>query len=711
MAMTSLSDTLLKIRYKWSFQKIIGELLLKKWMEPIIPFIVVVILILVFGSLIENYFDLGGLGNMAGEIVEFGFLAIAMAITIMAGGIDLSVASMFALSDMLALIMFKIYQLPAVLVIAATIILGGLMGAVNGVFVGYMKARAFLSTLVTMLVYRSAVGLLERYFGSQLGQVAGTHTSAVWTFLGEGSIIGIPFNVFFLLIILIAGSIFLTRSRPGWRMLSIGSNRRAARHAGINVERTIFYTYVLSGVLCAIGGLFYGMRLNSCTRSTAAGMELMALTAAIIGGVSLSGGKGTPFRIMLGTLIVWLLGNGLIRLGYTADVTRVFIGFVLLLGVGIDVKWAKNLFKTIQKIYVSPTYSPLPPCPDAEVGSGTIWEVNCRLSNAEPIGLGKIDGPEDVIVDRQGNIYGGTRTGEIVRIAPDDFNKVEKFARIGGRPLGMAFDRDDNLICCVGGMGVYGVRPNGEVYKVTTETNRTWTRIQDDSRLRLPDDLDIAPDGKIYFSEATIRFEMENFILDHVEGRKNGRMICHDPATGKTRTIIPDLSFPNGVCVAHDGQSIFFAQSVESRIMRYWIAGPQEGKLEVFIPNLPFYPDNINRGSKGYYWLASSGVRTPIFDMAMEMPEFRTRMVKRIPPDEWLWPNINLGGVVKFTDQGEIVEAYWDHSGKHEPMVTSMREHKGYLYLGGLFNNRIGRIKLEDADPDWSGPESYWGKK
>ncbi len=668
-------------------------------------------LILVFGLSIENYFDLSGVGNMAGDIVEFGFLAIAMSITIMAGGIDLSVASMFALSDMLALIMFKIYQVPVVLVIVATIVFGGIMGAGNGVLVGFMKTRAFLSTLVTMLVYRSAVGLLERYFGTQLGGVAGTQTDVLWTFIGEGTIIGIPFSVLFLIIVLIIGSILLTRSRPGWRMLAIGSSRRAARHAGINVEKTIFYTYVLSGILCAIGGLFYGTRLNSCTRSTAQGMELMVLTAAIIGGVSLSGGKGTPFRIMLGTLIVWLLGNGLVRLGYTADLTRVFIGFVLLLGVGIDVKWTKNLFKTIQKIFVSPTYVLLPPCPDARLGSGTTWEVNYRLQNAEAIGLGKVDGQEDVIVDRQGYIYGGCRSGEIVRIPPDDLNKVEKFAQIGGRPLGMAFDRDDNLICCVGGMGVYGVRPKGEVYKVTTETNRTWTRIQDDSRLRLTDDLDIAPDGKIYFSEATIRFEMEEFILDHVEGRTNGRMICHDPATGKTRTIIPDLSFPSGVCVAHDGESILFAQSVLSRIMRYWIDGPKKGNLETFIPNLPVYPDNINRGSKGYYWLASSGVRTSIFDMAMEMPGWRSRMVKRIPPDEWLFPNVSLGGVLKFTEQGEIVEAYWDYSGKDEPMVTSMREHKGYLYLGGLFNNRIGRIKLEDVDPDWNGPESYWGKK
>ncbi|MFX8351061.1 hypothetical protein ABTL64_19295, partial [Acinetobacter baumannii] len=90
---------------------------------------------------------------------------------------------------------------------------------------------------------------------------------------------------------------------------------------------------------------------------------------------------------------------------------------------------------------------------------------------------------------------------------------------------------------CVGGMGVYGVRPDGKVFKFTDETNRTWYKLNDDRRLRLADDLDIAPDGRIYFSEATIRYEMHSWDLDGIEGRGNGRLICHDPRTGTTRTI------------------------------------------------------------------------------------------------------------------------------------------------------------------------------
>jgi ribose transport system permease protein len=122
-------------------------------------------------------------------------------------------------------------------------------------------------------------------------------------------------------------------------------------------------------------------------------------------------------------------------------------------------------------------------------------------------------------------------------------------------------------------------------------------------------------------------------------------------------------------------------------------------------------PDNINRASDGRYWLALVGLRTPAHDLAMEYPEFRRRMIKRIPDDEWLYPNINNGCVLKFDESGSILETLGDIGGKSHPSVTSMREERGYLYIGGLSNDRIGRVKLPDADPEWNGPTAYWGKR
>jgi ribose transport system permease protein len=105
-------------------------------------------------------------------------------------------------------------------------------------------------------------------------------------------------------------------------------------------------------------------------------------------------------------------------------------------------------------------------------------------------------------------------------------------------------------------------------------------------------------------------------------------------------------------------------------------------------------------------WL---GMRTPSFDLALRHPAMRKRMTRRLPQDEWLFPNINTGGVVKFDESGRILEALGDLSGVSHPMVTSMREHKGYLYVGGILNNRVGRYRIPGADPAWTGPRSYWG--
>ncbi|RUT80759.1 SMP-30/gluconolactonase/LRE family protein, partial [Mesorhizobium sp. M7A.T.Ca.US.000.02.2.1] len=278
-------------------------------------------------------------------------------------------------------------------------------------------------------------------------------------------------------------------------------------------------------------------------------------------------------------------------------------------------------------------------------------------------------------------------------------------------PLGLAFAPNGDLLTCVGGMGVYRVSPDGTVAKVTDETNRSLLSVIDDSRLRLPDDLDIAPDGRIFFSEATIRYEMSEWAVDALEGRGNGRLICHDPRTGSTRTILRGLIFPNGVTICRDGQSLLFAETWACRISRYWFDGPDKGKREIFLDNLPGYPDNLNRGSDGTYWIALLGMRTRTFDLAMRKPGFRRRMAKRIAADEWLFPNINRGCVLRVSETGEIIDALWDEAGENHPSITSTCEHKGWLYLGGVSNNRIGRVRIEGADPQWTAHDDYWGKR
>ncbi|MGH6942405.1 ABC transporter permease [Hypericibacter sp.] len=702
-------DTLRRFWYRHSPQLLLSELLEKRWMEPIVPFVLMCVVFVCFMVAIPGYTSLIQLQQLMRSFPEQAFVAMAMAITILSGGIDLSVGAVFAMANFVALYLLQILGLPFPVAVLGVLAWGAVIGAINGGLIAYAKTRPFLTTMVVLIVVRAGYNKLTAAFTDELA--SGYADSPAWDYIGIGSFLGVPFNMVCLIVIGVAAHLYLTRIRSGVHIMAVGSSRKAARHAGINVKFSLFMAYVLAGMLTAFAGLLYAARQNSAGTDTGVGWEVNALAAAVVGGISLSGGRGTISRALMGAAIIFLLINGLVQLGTHGSLTSAAIGFILLAAVGFNVKFVKNKGKILQKIYVSPSLVDFPSPPSIERGSGSIYAENDRLKSVEAIALNRIEGPEDVILDRRDNLYTVNRNGSIIRFLAPDYETREEFARIGGRPLGLAFDREENLLVCVAAMGVYGVRPDRTVFKVTDETNRTWYRFKDDSRLWLADDLDVAPDGKIYFSDATTRYDLSDWALDGFEGRGNGRLICHDPATGKTRTILKNLAFPNGVCIAHDGQSVLWASTWLCKIYRYWIAGAKTGQLEILVDNLPGYPDNINRASDGTYWLAFVGLRSPVYDLAMADPAFRVRMVKQIPPDEWLCPGINYGCVIKFNDKGEVLESLWDPGAQAHPTITSMREHKGYLYIGGLENNRIGRLKLPNVDQSWTSWESYWGSK
>jgi ribose transport system permease protein len=703
-----MQETLTRWRYRLWPDHLVGEILSKRWTETAIP--VIVLLIVGFGlsRTIDNFLSASSLADTAREAGEIGFIGLGEALVVIVGGIDLSVGSMFALTDFCALYTLDVLNWPVVGVIAATVACGALLGAVNGVLIGYLRLRAFITTLITLIIYRSAFDLLIQRYSNQIASAFPDFPS--WNFLGGGDVFGVPSIAIVYLAVAIFGHIFMTRLRPGWHITAIGGSRRSAYNSGIAVRRTIALCYVACGALTGLAALFFAARLGTVGGDIGVGLEVIVLTATVLGGITLGGGKGSVTKSAVGTLIVLLITNGLTTMNARGGFNRLALATILLLAAMIDIRWQKNRTRIISKVYVSPTYHDLPPPPTTEIGKAGPFEQNDRLREVELIGLGRIEAPEDVILDRHDNLYAGSRHGDVIRFFAPDYQRMEIFAHIGGQPLGMAFDRSDNLFICVGGMGLYRIDPNGKVEKATDETNRSWLSVNDDSRLRLADDLDITDNGLIFFSEATIRYEMDEWPVDGLEARGNGRIICYDTNTGKTQTAVRGLKFPNGICVASDGQSILFAETFGCSIKRYWFEGPKKGRVEVVMDNLPGYPDNINLASDGNYWLALVGMRSPSLDLAWRMPGFRNRMAKRLPVDEWLFPNINTGCVVKFNEKGEILDSFWDLHGLNHPMITSMREHRGHLYLGGIANNRIGRYKLEGADPNFVQYEKRWGR-
>ena len=702
------TDTLTRWRYTYLPDHALGEILAKRWMETAIPVIVLLLVAFALSQAIPNFLSPASLADTGRQAGEIGFIVLGMALVMIVGGIDLSVGSMFALTNFCALYLMHVLKWSVAPAVVVTLLCGAALGAVNGELIGYFRLRAFLTTLITLIIYRALYDLLTADYATAIA--GGFPESKAWDFIGSGDWLGVPTVVYAYAVVAIFGHIFLTRLRPGWHVTAIGGSRRSAYNTGIEVRRTVALCYVASGVLTAVGGIFFASRLATAGGDIGVSLEITVLTAAVLGGISLGGGKGSVMKALVGTLIVLLIINGLTTMSLHGGYNRMVLAGILLLAAVIDIRWLKNRHRIVNKVYVSPTYHGMPPLPSTAPDCGTAWALNDRLRPATPIGLGRIEGPEDVILDRHDNLYAGSRHGDIIRFFAPDYERMEIFAHIGGTPLGMAFDRKDNLYVCIGGMGLYRVTPDRKVEKATDETNRSYSSINDDSRLRLADDLDITDDGRIFFSEATVRFEMHEWATDGLEARGNGRIICFDTNTGKTHTVIRDLKFPNGVCIASDGISFLFAETWGCSVKRHWFDGPKKGKTEIVLENLPGFPDNINNSSDGNYWMSLVGMRCPALDLAWKMPGFRKRMAKRVARDEWLFPNINTGCVLKFNEKGEVLETMWDLGGQNHPMITSMREHRGYLYLGGIMNNRVGRLKLEGADPDFVQYDRRWGK-
>lgn len=705
----TLKERALRLRYNFIPDHLIGEILTKRWTDNAIPFLALVITVAGFGTAISGFFKPQSLTDSTRQLGEFSIVVTGLTIVMLGGGIDLSVGSIFALSCFSAVGAFFILEQPVWVAFAAALLTGLALGAINGYLVGYMRLRAFLTTLVTLIIGRAVFDILVVDYGTAIQ--SSFVSSDAWDFIGDDTVFGFSVAVLTAIAIAILAHIALTRSRPGWHILAVGGSRRSAFNSGINVKRTVFMTYVISGLCCGLAGFLFAARLSGAGPGTGAGLEILALTAAVVGGNSLGGGRGSIVKGVMGAIIVLVMTNGLIRLGFGTGFNQMVLGLLLAVAVVLDIRWLKNRDKVLNELYVAPIHHRMGETQSALPNASSPYALNDRLAKTEYIGLGEIEGPEDVIIDRDDHLYCGTRHGEIVRFFAPDYKRSEVFAHTGGFPLGLAFDRAGNLLSCVGAMGLYSISPTGEVTKLSAETRRSWTSIVDDARLRDPNDCDVAPDGRIFFTDSTTRYDAHEWAVDSIESRPTGRLLCYDPKTGKTTTILDRYRYANGVCIAHDGQSLFMAESWACRVHRYWFDGPKKGQVECVIKDMPGYPDNINRASDGTYWMAWLGMRTPSFDLALRSPGMRKRMTRRLPADEWLFPNINTGGVVKFDETGRIVETLGDLSGESHPMVTSMREHKGWLYVGGILNNRIGRYRIPGADQSWTGLYSYWGRR
>jgi len=300
------------------------------------------------------------------------------------------------------------------------------------------------------------------------------------------------------------------------------------------------------------------------------------------------------------------------------------------------------------------------------------YAPNDALRTAKRIDLAFGRGPEDIAVDRFGIVYGGLDDGVIARYDPHT-STWDRFADTGGRPLGLHFDANDNLIVADAERGLLSVDVNGTVTVLVDEA--------DDVPFGFTDDVDIAPDGKIYFSDASHKLGWEDWKLDALEHRPLGRLLVYDPTTRETRVLMPALCFANGVAVEPGGRFVLVNETWNYRVWRYWLEGEKAGTEEILIDNLPGFPDGISAGTK-VFWVALASTRNARLDGMAEKPYMR-KLVARLPafmqPEE-----AEVAFVLGIDDSGAVVHNLQDMKGTRFSMVTSVQEHEGTLYLGSL---------------------------
>jgi len=310
-----------------------------------------------------------------------------------------------------------------------------------------------------------------------------------------------------------------------------------------------------------------------------------------------------------------------------------------------------------------------------------IYDPNRHLDKVQLIPIGDGSGPEDVAVDRQGRVYAGLRDGRIIRISTDD-SQPETFADVETRVLGLHFDARDNLIVCANDKGLLSIAPDGTVTVLSTE--------QGGRPFRFVDDVDIAQDGTIYFSDASFKFSFKNTLDDLMEHRPNGRLLAYDPKTKATRMLLDKLYFANGVAVSPDQTFVLVNETGAYRTMRYWLQGERKGQAEIFIDNLPGFPDGVSAGGKETFWLALVSPRkTDVDSLLMPRPYLR-KVLMRLP--EAIRPKAeNYAFVLGLDREGNVTH---NLQGPDATIVqiSSVQEHEGMLYLGSLVGSAIGRL-------------------
>ena len=303
------------------------------------PLMALLLMIIAMTFLSDNFATSENLFNVTRQISVNLCISVGMTLVILTGGIDLSVGSILAFSGAIAGGLLKngiqlegldLYVGFTVLgAILAALLAGGLLGWFNGWMITRFKVPPFVATLAMLTMARGFTMLYTNGFPI-------TGLGDPFTYLGTGWFLGIPMPVWISILVIVVFSVLVKKTKLGRYIYAIGGNERAALLSGIKVKKIKMIVYLLAGVLSGVGGLLVTARLDSAQPNAGAGYELDSIAAVVIGGTSLSGGKGSVMGTVIGALIIGVLNNGLVLLNVSPFWQQVVKGLVILLAVVID---------------------------------------------------------------------------------------------------------------------------------------------------------------------------------------------------------------------------------------------------------------------------------------------------------------------------------------------------------------------------------------
>ncbi|MEE9249857.1 MAG: ABC transporter permease [Alphaproteobacteria bacterium] len=306
------------------------------------PLVALILVAVAVALTTDRFLDANNLGNIALQVSIVALVAIGSTIVIFIGGIDLSPGSAIALLTMVFAVLVKFAGVPFVLAIALVLALGAGLGSMNGFLTAYVRIPAFITTLAALSAFRGVAFMFND--GSPVFSV-----SPLLDPLFYGRLLGVPLPLYYVVVFYALAAALMRYTRLGREIYAVGGNPSAARLSGLNVKRVQFIAFVIAGFMAAVGAILMAARLNSGSPNYGVGLELQAIAAAVIGGASLSGGRGNVLCTLIGALTIVIVQNGLNLNAVPTSMQNVTIGLIILIAVSIDM-WREEIGQRLRRL-------------------------------------------------------------------------------------------------------------------------------------------------------------------------------------------------------------------------------------------------------------------------------------------------------------------------------------------------------------------------